>query len=151
MAAMTASSPHRYRFTAYEYHQMGEARVLRPEARVELINGELIDMPPISPAHAAAVEQLANLLRRTVADRAMVRTQQPSVISEFSVPQPDSSTSTSPARSGPNERAQPLSEARFMPGILATPDWPWVSRRRRRQATRHLSKGIHRHGSAVHR
>ena len=89
MAAMTASSPHRYRFTADEYRQMGEAGVLRPDARVELIEGELIDMPPIGPAHAATVEQLADQLRRAVANRAMVRTQQPSVVSNYSVPQPD--------------------------------------------------------------
>lgn len=88
MATMTADSPRRYRFTAEEYRQMGTAGVLRPGARVELIEGELIDMAPIGPAHAATVERLADLLRRAVAERAMVRTQQPCVVGEYSVPQP---------------------------------------------------------------
>ena len=89
MAAMTADSPSRHRITAEEYFRMGETGVLAPDARVELIEGELIDMAPIGPPHAGTVECLVDLLRRALADRAMVRTQQPSVVNKYSVPQPD--------------------------------------------------------------
>jgi Uma2 family endonuclease len=89
MATMTAHPPRRHRITADEYRQMGEAGVLQPDARVELIEGELIDMPPIGTRHAATVERVVHALRHALADRAMVRTQQPSVIGEYSVPQPD--------------------------------------------------------------
>ena len=89
MATMTAGFPRRYRITADEYFRMGETGVLPPEARVELIDGELIEMAPIGPPHASTVERLADLLRRVLGDRAMVRTQQPSVVGKYSVPQPD--------------------------------------------------------------
>lgn len=89
MATMTAGFPSRYRFTADEYQRMGEAGVLPHDARIELIEGEIVDMPPIGPPHAGTVELLADLLRLAVADRAMVRTQQPSVVGQYSVPQPD--------------------------------------------------------------
>lgn len=89
MAAMTADFPRRYRITADEYFRMGETGVLPPDARVELIDGELIEMAPIGPPHASTVERLADLLRRALGDRAMVRTQQPSVVEKHSVPQPD--------------------------------------------------------------
>lgn len=89
MSTMTTGSPRRHKLTADEYRQMGEAGVLHPEARVELIEGELIDMAPIGSAHAATVEHLVDLLREAVGARAMVRTQQPIVLDRHSVPQPD--------------------------------------------------------------
>ncbi|HZF29746.1 MAG TPA: Uma2 family endonuclease [Gammaproteobacteria bacterium] len=89
MAAMTVGFPRRYRITAEEYFRMGETGVLAPDARVELIEGELIEMAPIGPSHASTVERLADLLRRALGDRAMFRTQQPSVVGKYSVPQPD--------------------------------------------------------------
>jgi Uma2 family endonuclease len=89
MAAMTAGFPRRYRITADEYFRMGETGVLAPDARVELIEGELIEMAPIGPPHAGTVECLVDLLRRALGDRVMVRTQQPSVVGKYSVPQPD--------------------------------------------------------------
>jgi Uma2 family endonuclease len=89
MATMSAGFPRRYRITADEYFRMGETGVLAPDARVELVEGELIEMAPIGPPHASTVERLVDLLRRALEDRAMVRTQQPSVVGKYSVPQPD--------------------------------------------------------------
>jgi Uma2 family endonuclease len=89
MAAMTADFPRRYRITADEYFRMGDTGVLAPDARVELIEGELFEMAPIGTRHAAMVERLVDRLRRALADRAMVRTQEPSVVGKYSVPQPD--------------------------------------------------------------
>ena len=48
----------RHRFTADEYHQMAEAGVLRDDDRVELIEGEIVDMTPIGPRHSAVVNRL---------------------------------------------------------------------------------------------
>ena len=39
----------RHRFTTDEYHQMAEAGVLRDDDRVELIEGEIVDMTRIGP------------------------------------------------------------------------------------------------------
>ena len=42
----------RRRFTVDEYHRMGEAGVLHEDDRVELIEGEVVQMTPIGPRHA---------------------------------------------------------------------------------------------------
>lgn len=48
----------RRRFTAEEYHRMGEAGILRDDERVELIHGEVVEMDPIGSRHAACVREL---------------------------------------------------------------------------------------------
>lgn len=88
---MSRDSLRRHRLTSTDYHRMADAGILPPDARVELIEGEIIDMPPIGSRHAATVERLAAALRRAVGDRAMVRTQQPVALDEHSEPGPDSS------------------------------------------------------------
>jgi len=68
---------------------MGEVGILAPDARVELIDGEIIDMPPIGHRHAAIVDTLAALLIRAVGDVGIVRTQGPVELGRRSQPQPD--------------------------------------------------------------
>ncbi len=68
---------------------MGEAGVLDPEARIELIEGELIDMPPIAPPHAGRTKRLTLLLIEALARRAIVSTQDPILLGDLSAPQPD--------------------------------------------------------------
>jgi Uma2 family endonuclease len=80
--------PRRHAITVEEYMRMGEAQVFAPEARLELIEGEIIEMAPISSAHASVVSTLDTLLR-AAAPRAMVSVQRPLVLSERSAPQPD--------------------------------------------------------------
>ena len=52
----------RHRLTVEEFHRMGETGVFPPGARIELFEGELIDMVPIGPAHANTVDHLVTLL-----------------------------------------------------------------------------------------
>jgi Uma2 family endonuclease len=78
-----------YRFTVEEYFRMGEIGVFAPEARVELIEGEIIEMPPIKPPHSGTVITLNRLLVPRCADKALVSVQNPMIISNFSAPQPD--------------------------------------------------------------
>jgi Uma2 family endonuclease len=81
--------PQRHAVTAEEYLRMGEAGVFDPEARLELIEGEIIEMPPIGSPHAATVNILNRLLQRQVGEAAMVSVQNPMIIGPRSVPQPD--------------------------------------------------------------
>jgi Uma2 family endonuclease len=79
----------RHRLTVDDYGRMGEAGVFAPDARVELIDGEVIDMAPIGTRHAAAVTRLDRLLQRAVGDRAIVRSQNPLRLGDRSEPEPD--------------------------------------------------------------
>jgi Uma2 family endonuclease len=80
--------PRRHSITVTEYVRMGEAHVFAHDARLELMEGEIVEMAPIGSAHAAVVDSLDTLLRE-VAPRAMVRVQGPLVLGERSAPQPD--------------------------------------------------------------
>jgi Uma2 family endonuclease len=68
---------------------MGEAGVFREDDRVELIDGQVVELSPIGPRHAACVDVLTGLLARLVGDRAIVRVQNPLRLGPFSEPQPD--------------------------------------------------------------
>jgi len=68
---------------------MGEVGILAPDARVELIKGEIIDMSPIGSRHAGVVARLSCLFERAVGDKAIVWAQNPVVLSDLSEPQPD--------------------------------------------------------------
>ena len=82
-------SSERHRWSVEEYRRMGENGTLAPDARVELIDGEVIDMTPIGSLHAGIVDQLARLLGRAVGDEAIVRVQNPVELSNRSEPEPD--------------------------------------------------------------
>lgn len=83
------SWPRRHRITVDEYYRMAEVGLLAPDARVELIEGEIIDMPPIAPDHGSVVDRLAHLLVPAVGERAIVRVQGAVRLSRMSEPQPD--------------------------------------------------------------
>lgn len=79
----------RHRFTVADYHRMAEAGILPEDDRVELIDGEIMEMAPIGSRHAACVDRLAQLLFEQIRRRAVVRVQSPIGVSERSEPQPD--------------------------------------------------------------
>ena len=72
-----------------DYHRMGEAGIFSLDERIELIEGEIITVPPIGPAHAGLVAQLTQLLLAAVEDRAIVWAQNPVRLSDLSEPEPD--------------------------------------------------------------
>jgi Uma2 family endonuclease len=79
----------RHRLTIADYHRLGEAGILGEDDRVELLEGQLVDMSPIGPRHALAVDALTELLLPAVAGRAHVRVQNPITLDSGSEPQPD--------------------------------------------------------------
>jgi Uma2 family endonuclease len=82
--------PARHRLDVDAYYKMAEAGILTREDRVELIDGEIIDMNPIGSPHAAVTNRLARLLNRTVADAtALVSVQSPLRLDDFNEPEPD--------------------------------------------------------------
>ena len=79
----------RHRLTLNEYHRLGEAGILGEDDRVELLEGQLVDMAPIGPRHALAVDALTELLVTAVSGRAGVRVQNPIELDGGTEPQPD--------------------------------------------------------------
>ena len=76
-------------FTADEFLRMGEAGIFEPEARLELIEGEILEMSPIGKWHAACVNRAAERFITKLAGRATVSIQNSIRLSDTTVPQPD--------------------------------------------------------------
>jgi Uma2 family endonuclease len=76
-------------FTVDEYYRMAHAGILTEDDRVELIEGEIIEMSPIGSHHAACVKRLNTILNRLVSQQMIVSIQDPIHIDEFSEPEPD--------------------------------------------------------------
>ncbi|MDG4560343.1 MAG: Uma2 family endonuclease [Candidatus Competibacter sp.] len=83
------TSPIRRRWSVADFHRMGETGFLDPEARLELIEGELFEMAPIGSFHAGTTDILTGLLVYAVGKQAIVRVQSPIVLDDHSEPQPD--------------------------------------------------------------
>ena len=81
--------PQRHAVSAEEYLRMGEARVFAPDVRLELIEGEIVEMAPIGSPHAGMVNILTRLFSRAAGDLAVVAVQNPLIVGDRSVPQPD--------------------------------------------------------------
>ena len=88
MAATTTAAP-RHRWTVADLHRFIERGAFNPEDRLELIEGDLIDMAPIGSEHAGCVDQLNRLLNKQAPDDCWVRVQNPVTLTDVSEPQPD--------------------------------------------------------------
>jgi Uma2 family endonuclease len=86
---VVAPFPRRHAVSAHEFLEMGNAGIFSPDMRLELIDGEIIEMSTISSPHAAVLRELTALFSRATGDRAVVSPQCPLVLGEISVPQPD--------------------------------------------------------------
>ncbi len=81
--------PEKTRISVERYQKMVAAGVLTDSDRIELIDGEMINMAPIVPKHAALAARLTKLLVLAVGDTAIVSPGGPVNLGEFSEPQPD--------------------------------------------------------------
>ena len=75
--------------TVDDYYRMGEAGILTEDDRVELIEGQIIEMAPIGSDHAGTVNTFTRLLVTTFGARAIVSVQNPVRLSPILEPQPD--------------------------------------------------------------
>ena len=89
IAAPPTSRPPRYRFTVADFYAMADVGILAENDRVELLDGDIIAMPPIGDWHAASVDLFNNLLSPLQQGRAIVRVQGPTRLNEISEPLPD--------------------------------------------------------------
>jgi Uma2 family endonuclease len=85
---MSVQIARRY-FTVDEYHRMGEAGIFSEDDRIELIEGEILEMSPIGSRHAATVKRLNMQFNNLLGDLAIVSVQDPVLLNDFSEPELD--------------------------------------------------------------
>lgn len=76
-------------FTVDEYERMAEVGILDADARVELLEGEIVAMSPIGAPHASVVNRANRLFVQRLGDRAVVSVQHPLRLVPRSEPEPD--------------------------------------------------------------
>jgi Uma2 family endonuclease len=79
----------RHRFSTEDYYRMARTGVLKPDARVELLDGEIIDMAPIGPLHGGGTNYLNEHFTARARGRYLVAIQNPVHLDQHSAPQPD--------------------------------------------------------------
>src|SRR5690606_23447073 len=81
--------PRPHRLTVHDFHRMAEVGVLAPDARVELIEGAIVDMAPIGHLHSAVGIQLTHKLVQAVGSKALISVQGPLRLGTFTELVPD--------------------------------------------------------------
>ena len=77
------------RFSRSEYHRLADIGLLRPDERVELLDGQIYNMAPMGPLHGGVSNALAGYLWQLARGRWFVWTQSPIGLSKTFEPEPD--------------------------------------------------------------
>ena len=84
-----ATEPQPHKFNVAEFYQLEELGFFLDGPRVELLDGEIIEMPPPGPDHSGHVNSVSHLLFRKCGDKYLITSQNPVRLSDISEPQPD--------------------------------------------------------------
>jgi Uma2 family endonuclease len=76
-------------FTVDDYYRMAEVGIIGPEDRVELIDGQIVQMSPPGIRHIAATHRATTLFTEALGRRVIVSVQNPLRLDRFNEPQPD--------------------------------------------------------------
>ena len=87
--ATAAQIPQCRRFTVAEYYALADAGILAHTERVQLLDGEIIVMPPIGNRHQSGTDRINHMMGIDLQGRAIVRNQGPVHLDESSEPEPD--------------------------------------------------------------
>jgi Uma2 family endonuclease len=82
-------TPTKHRFDVDAYYKLAEAGILPNPHRVELIDGEIIDLNAIGSPHAAITTRLTRQFIRAVGDLAIISVQNPLRLDSYNEPEPD--------------------------------------------------------------
>src|SRR5438067_13923466 len=86
---MARGAPAQARYTKDQYFELVKKGVLRPDDRVELLEGVVVAMAPHNPGHAAAIRKVSDALRRACGDSGGISGQLPRVAGRYPVPEAD--------------------------------------------------------------
>ena len=87
-SARMLTAPRRYHLTVEEYERMIDADVFPPDARIELLEGVLYEIPPMGLPHQRALQLLIQIFAAMAAQRRLL-VQMPIVLPDDSEPEPD--------------------------------------------------------------
>src|SRR3954447_16371640 len=73
LTAQTAVAPRLW--TVEVFYRMAETGILKPDERVELIEGVVLTMPPIGPGHGGHVNRGIRIFSRPLGDRVLLSVQ----------------------------------------------------------------------------
>ena len=76
-------------FNVDEYYEMARVGILTEADRVELIEGEIVELFPNGSRHQAVIDEMSRLFVNAVGDRARVRIHGPLRLADITEPQPD--------------------------------------------------------------
>ena len=82
-------TPAKHRFDVDAYYKLAAAGILPNPHRVELIDGEIIDLNAIGSPHAAITTRLTRQFIRAVGDLAIISVQNPLRLDSYNEPEPD--------------------------------------------------------------
>jgi Uma2 family endonuclease len=86
---MSAVFPQKHLTDLDEWRRLGEAGIFPPESHVQLIEGEILHMPPIGFNHAGHVSRLIHLFAPLLNGLAIISAQNPVQLGDLSEPEPD--------------------------------------------------------------
>ena len=86
---MKGVQPSHHHWTRQQFEAMAAGGIFHPEERVELIDGEIIDMSPQEAKHATATRLVEEALRLVFSKGCDVRVQMPLALDHASQPEPD--------------------------------------------------------------
>jgi Uma2 family endonuclease len=78
-----------YDWTVEKYRQAIEAGVFTERDRIELLDGQIVKMSPISKYHAACLKKLTRLFYERTGSRYIISVQDPVILDDKSEPEPD--------------------------------------------------------------
>jgi|NGEPerStandDraft_6_1074524.scaffolds.fasta_scaffold120283_2 Uma2 family endonuclease len=79
----------RYQFDTDQYAALVARGIIDAGARVELLDGEIVEMSPIGPKHLWTVNNLDDLLHAALGSTGVVSIQNPVLLSPHDEPEPD--------------------------------------------------------------
>src|SRR5436190_21054927 len=88
IAPVAPQAPRLHRFTVDQYHRMIEKGIITENDKVELIDGQIVNMSPVGPSHYCAVQKLDDALSAVLPSGWHVRPQGP-VTLDTGEPEPD--------------------------------------------------------------
>lgn len=89
MSLTAPHAPHTRRWSRDEYRKIADVGIISPQERVELIEGEIVEMSPQNTAHATAITLTNEALRKMFGQGHTIRVQLPLALDPFSEPEPD--------------------------------------------------------------